>query len=84
MSAANLLSSIFERASVRDFDKNRRVPKEDLRKILVAGIRAPSAGNIQPRTFIVVKDEKVKEKTVQAVWEPSVYERRSGLDCCLR
>jgi len=62
MSAANLLSSIFERASVRDFDKNRRVPKEDLRKILVAGIRAPSAGNIQPRTFIVVKDEKVKEK----------------------
>ncbi|MEM3726441.1 MAG: nitroreductase family protein [Candidatus Bathyarchaeia archaeon] len=62
MSAANLLSSIFERASVRDFDKNRSVSKEDLRKILVAGIRAPSAGNIQPRTFIVIKDEGIKEK----------------------
>lgn len=27
-----------------------------------AGIRAPSAGNIQPRTFVLVKNEAVKER----------------------
>jgi nitroreductase len=36
-----------------------------VKKILLAGIRAPSAGNIQPRTIIVVKDEAVKEQLYQ-------------------
>ncbi|MEM3797925.1 MAG: nitroreductase family protein [Candidatus Bathyarchaeia archaeon] len=62
MTAKNLLNLILERASVRNFDKNRKVSDAILRKILLAGIRAPSAGNIQPRTFIIVKDEAVKEK----------------------
>lgn len=58
----SLLSVILERASARSFDKDKEISKEDLRKILMAGIRAPSAGNIQPRTFIFVKDEEIKEK----------------------
>lgn len=62
MARADLLSAILERASVRSFDKDKRVSEEDLKRILMAGIRAPSAGNIQPRTFIVIKDEKVKER----------------------
>ncbi|MGB9741465.1 MAG: nitroreductase family protein [Candidatus Bathyarchaeia archaeon] len=57
----DLLSCILERASVRNF-KSKSVSSEDLEKILMAGIRAPSAGNIQPRTFIVVDDADVKEK----------------------
>jgi nitroreductase len=61
MTRAGLLNAILERASVRSFDEGKSVSEEDLKKILLAGIRAPSAGNIQPRTFIVVKDEKVKE-----------------------
>ncbi|MEM2806704.1 MAG: nitroreductase family protein [Candidatus Bathyarchaeia archaeon] len=61
MAGSGLLNAILERASVRNFDESRSVSEEDLKKILLAGIRAPSAGNIQPRTFIVIKDEKVKE-----------------------
>ncbi|MEM3726428.1 MAG: nitroreductase family protein [Candidatus Bathyarchaeia archaeon] len=62
MNEASLLDCIFERASVRNFEKNKSVSNEVLKKILTAGIRAPSAGNIQPRTFIVVTDAAIKEK----------------------
>lgn len=62
MENSSLLSTILTRTSIRDFDKKRKVPKEILEEILLAGIRAPSAGNIQPRTFIVVKDDAVEER----------------------
>jgi nitroreductase len=62
MANIDLLNPILERASVRNFDKDKKVSYIVLKKILLAGIRAPSAGNIQPRTFIVVNNEEVKEK----------------------
>lgn len=62
MEDIGLLNVILERASLRNFDKNKRVSREVLDKVLVAGIRAPSAGNIQPRTIMVVRDEVVKER----------------------
>ncbi len=60
--SGTLLKTINERASVREFDKNRPVSDDFARKILVAGLRAPSAGNIQPRTFIVVEDKRAREQ----------------------
>ncbi len=61
MVSYGLLDVILGRTSIRNFEKDKEVPKEILKKILLAGIRAPSAGNIQPRSFIVVEDEAVKE-----------------------
>lgn len=65
MGKTDILSTIFERTSIRHFVKGKRISEANLRKILVAGISAPSAGNIQPRTLIVVKDETVKERLYQ-------------------
>jgi len=62
MKSSRLLNIILERTSIRDFDKGKKVPEDIVKKILFAGIRAPSAGNIQPRTFIVVNNEAVKEQ----------------------
>lgn len=62
MAKTDLLKVILDRASVRSFDRDKAVPQKVLRKILEAGIRAPSAGNIQPRTFIVIEDFGVKER----------------------
>ncbi|MEM3699540.1 MAG: nitroreductase family protein [Candidatus Bathyarchaeia archaeon] len=62
MEGSRLLNIILTRTSIRHFDKKRKVPKKILEKILLAGIRAPSAGNIQPRTFIVIKNETIKER----------------------
>jgi len=57
-----LLQIILKRTSIRDFVKDRKVPDRVLEKILTSGIRAPSAGNIQPRSFVVVKDRIVKDR----------------------
>jgi len=62
MESSSLIDIILRRTSVRNFDKNKKIPAEILEKILLAGVRAPSAGNIQPRTIIVVKDDAVKER----------------------
>jgi len=62
MEPSTLLDLILQRTSVRHFDSSREIPEEALRKILTAGIRAPSAGNIQPRTFIILKDQRVRDQ----------------------
>jgi len=61
MKNVSLLDTVLSRASLRDFER-KEVPEQVTKQILHAGIRAPSAGNIQPRSFIIVKDENVKEQ----------------------
>lgn len=51
---------IMSRRSVRKYEK-KDVPNELIGRILRAGISAPSAGNIQPWEFIVVKEKKTKK-----------------------
>jgi len=73
-----LLRSILERTSVRDFDSNKKIPKDIKEQILSAGVRAPSAGNIQPRTFIVAEDENVKEKLFE-LCEDQIFMKHAPL-----
>ena len=56
-----LLDIIKGRRSVRRF-KDKEIPKEDLLKILEAGIWAPSGSNIQPWEFILVIGDDTIEK----------------------
>jgi nitroreductase len=65
MENSSMLDKILERTSIRSFEKDKKIPEEFEKKILLAGIRAPSAGNIQPRTIIVAKDEVVKDQLYQ-------------------
>jgi nitroreductase len=51
------LNVIYTRRSVRSFT-GEAVAREDLMKILRAGMSAPSAVNIQPWSFIVVTDRE--------------------------
>jgi nitroreductase len=44
------------------------VPNELIRKILEAGVSAPSGGNMQRWRFLVIRDPKVKE-TVGALYK---------------
>jgi nitroreductase len=50
------LQAIHSRKSVRAF-LNKPVPTEIIRKVLEAGVRAPSGGNMQPWRFMVVTDQ---------------------------
>ncbi|GAB4280154.1 MAG: nitroreductase family protein [Coriobacteriia bacterium] len=55
------------RRSVRHFDAKRQVSDVDIRALLEAAILAPSAGNIQPWRFYVVKSLEAKGRLAQAV-----------------
>jgi nitroreductase len=56
-----ILKEILKRKSVRSY-LDRPVEDEKLNEVLEAGRLAPSASNIQPWKFIVVKDKETRDK----------------------
>jgi nitroreductase len=57
----DVFEAISKRRSVRLYE-DYEMPNEDLLKILEAARLAPSARNLQPWRFIVVKDKETKDK----------------------
>jgi len=60
-----VLEAIKGRRSIRKYTKDS-VPEDLVVKILDAGRWAPSAGNSQPWSFIVLKDEEVRKRVANA------------------
>lgn len=58
----DFFEAISKRHSYRGTFENRNVPKEDIVKILDAGLRAPSGYNSQTTRFVVVTDATIREK----------------------
>lgn len=56
-----LFECIRKRRSIRSFT-GEPVTDEELRDILLAGTRAPSAGNMQAREFVLVRSKESREK----------------------
>ncbi len=61
----DVFDAIYNRESIRKFTPKDITDKE-LRKIIEAGIQAPSACNIQGWRFIIIKNKKIKEKIINA------------------
>ena len=60
-----VFENILNRKSVRNYIKNKDIPDSQIETILKAGMAAPSARNIQPWKFIVVKDRNVLNNLAQ-------------------
>jgi nitroreductase len=58
----DLFEAIDKRHSYRDDYQDKPVPREDLQKIVEAGIKAPSGCNVQRTTFVIVDDSKLLEE----------------------
>jgi nitroreductase len=61
------LDVIAKRRSVRHFNTRIPVTDDDVRALLEAATTAPSAGNIQPWRFYVVRSEEARERLAQAM-----------------
>ncbi|MGB9740273.1 MAG: nitroreductase family protein [Candidatus Bathyarchaeia archaeon] len=61
----DVLEAIKGRRSVRAF-KSEDVPEETVNRLIEAACWAPSAGNIQPWEFIIVRKVEIKRKLVDA------------------
>jgi nitroreductase len=68
-----LSEAIKGRRSIRAF-KKQDVPEEIVAKLIDAASWAPSAGNIQPWEFVIVRKSAVKEKLAQAALNESFIE----------
>jgi nitroreductase len=69
----NVLEAIKGRRSVRAF-KRDDVSPEIVEKLIDAASQAPSAGNIQPWEFIIVRESKIKRSLAKAALDQSFIE----------
>jgi nitroreductase len=53
---------VIKRCSIRSYERNRSIPEEVLNRILNAGRVAPSANNLQPWHFHVIRSTEILEK----------------------
>ncbi len=58
----DLFKTISKRYSYRGGFKNKKIPKKDLKKIVQAGLDAPSGKNEQTTTFVIIDDKKFMKK----------------------
>ena len=77
-----VLNVIQERSSYRGRYKNEPVPREDLIKIMEAGLAAPSGCNTQTTSLIAVDDAEVL-KSLRGVIEPEFVVSAPAIICVL-
>lgn len=56
------MSKLTERRSIRKYDENIKISKEEMIHILTDATRAPSSMNMQPWRFIIVETVEAKQK----------------------
>lgn len=78
----NVIEAITDRHSYRGKYKSTLVPREDLIKIMEAGLAAPSGCNKQTTSLIAVDDKETLEK-LHGVIDPPVGETAPAMICVL-
>ncbi|MCF0148624.1 MAG: NAD(P)H-dependent oxidoreductase [Clostridium sp.] len=62
MDNIEILNSLKNRYSCKEFDKNKKIKDEDLKLILESGRLSPSSIGIEPWKFLVVTNEELKNE----------------------
>lgn len=58
----NFEDIVFSRHSVKEFDENKKIDREEMIQILEEATLAPSSVNLQPWRFVVVESDEAKDK----------------------
>lgn len=69
----DLFEAIASRRSIRTFEK-KAVSDEQVGVLIDAAIHAPSAGNIQPWEFVIVRDQQIKKQLSSAALNQALIE----------
>jgi nitroreductase len=69
------MSKLLDRRSIRKYDPNIKITKEEMKQILTEASRAPSSMNMQPWRFIVIESIEAKERL-----RPVLYGNQLQLD----
>jgi nitroreductase len=70
----DVLDAIKGRRSVRAFESGKDVLEKTVEGLIIAAQWAPSAGNIQPWEFVVVRRSEIKKRLAEAAFNQSFIE----------
>jgi nitroreductase len=63
------LEAIEKRRAIKHYDPNHRMTDEEIRQLLEATMKAPTAFNIQNWRFVVVSDPELRKQIRGAAWD---------------
>ena len=66
----DVYEAIEKRRTIRTFKQG--VSEEQLRRLLLAGAKAPSGSNVQPWEFIIIDDQKIIEQIAERKYQQSL------------
>ncbi len=78
-----LYEAIEKRYSYRSASKEKKVERDVLRKIVEAGLKAPSGKNFQTTEFIIVDDEKILDRLRDVLPGKDTMKTCSALILCV-
>jgi nitroreductase len=67
------------RHACKAFDATKKIPDEDMRYILEAGVKSPSSFGMEPWKFLVITNEDLKAKLKPACWNQAQIDSCSHL-----
>ncbi|MFC7393418.1 nitroreductase family protein [Scopulibacillus cellulosilyticus] len=74
------LAVVNERRSVKRYDKDYKMTKEEIEKIIELAALSPSAWNLQQWHFLIVTDNEKKEQLKKAAWDqPKVADASASI-----
>jgi nitroreductase len=76
-----LFKAIEKRHSYRGEFKDIPIPRDDLKKIVEAGIRAPSGRNEQTTEFVIADDPVLLKRIADIVNKPVMYSAKAVIAC---
>jgi len=80
----DLFEAIERRHSYRGMFTDGAVPREDLERIVEAGLKAPSGCNAQTSTFVIVDDAELLGKLAEIIDRPVVRGAKALIVCVAR
>jgi len=75
----NLFDAIGGRRSIHSFTPGRKIPRDDLEKLINLTILSPSSWNLQPWKFLVIEDDARRAEIRKMAWDQNIVTDSSAM-----
>lgn len=75
----NLINKLNWRYATKQFDKTKKIPKEELRQLMEVVRLSPSSYGLQLYKILIIEDDEIREKLRVASWNQSQITDSSAL-----
>jgi nitroreductase len=79
----NVFEALKTRRSIHNYIPNKKIPKEDFKKIFDVVRYTPSGYNAQPWEFVVIEDQEKKKKLQEIAFNQKHVADASAVICVL-